>query len=123
LKPYGRLNLRTVYYQLPDEGSSKYDWYDVHVRQQSVPGKELGWSEWRVSDIYTWIDADYYNPEGFLSDYGPSTSYGPINRVSITFHSWSYQIPKTCTCDESDFSLELAKWHYDVNERDAGLQT
>ena len=41
-KPYGRLKVRTIYYKLMNDGSPQYDWYEVHVRQQSVPGKELG---------------------------------------------------------------------------------
>ena len=128
-KPYGRLNIRTLHYQLMNDGSSQYDWYNVHVRQQSVPGKELWNSEWRTSDMYTWIDADYYNPKGFLSDYAPTTTSGTTTvGVSIgvsvgvkeaqvsAFQSWSYTIPDVRVYDESDYSQELAKWRHDIAE-------
>ena len=58
-EPYGRLNVRTLYYKLMNYKSTTYDWYDVHVRQQSVPGKGL-WRDpdWRTADMYTWINAN-----------------------------------------------------------------
>ena len=124
-KTYGRLNVRTSYYKLMNDGSSQYDWYDVHVKQQSIPGKELGWSDWRTSDMYTWIDADYYNPNGFLSGYSPTTTSGATTvGVSIgvsagdegaqigASQSWSYTIPDVMVYDESDYSKELAKWRH-----------
>lgn len=129
-KPYGRLNVRTIYYKLINDGSTTYDWYDVHVRQQSVPGKEL-WSdsEWRTADMYTWIDADYYNSNGFLSDYAPTTTSG-TSTVGVSIgvsagedgaavsasQSWSYTIPDVFVHDQSDYSQELAKWWHDVAE-------
>jgi hypothetical protein len=131
-KPYGRLNIRTIYYKLINDGSSQYDWYDVHVRQQSVPGKELWNSDWRTADMYTWIDADYYNPNGFLSDYAPTTTSGTTTvSVSIgvsagedgaqvsVFQSWSYKIPDVRVYDESDYYQELAKWRHDIAENKA----
>ncbi|WP_297437744.1 hypothetical protein [Thermococcus sp.] len=129
-KPYGRLNVRTIYYKLINDGSTTYDWYDVHVRQQSVPGKEL-WSdsEWRTADMYTWVDADYYNSYGFLSDYAPTTTSG-ASTVGVSIgvsagedgatisasQSWSYTIPDVFVHDQSDYSQELAKWWHDVAE-------
>ncbi len=128
-EPYGRLNVRTLYYGLIDDGSSQYDWYDVHVRQQSVPGKELWNSGWRTADMYTWIDADYYNPNGFLSDYEPTTTSGTTTvDVAIGIpagergaegsapQSWSYTLPNVRVYDESDYSQELAKWRHDIAE-------
>jgi hypothetical protein len=129
-KPYGRLNVRTVYYYLMNDNSASYVWYDVHMRQQSVPGKEL-WSDsdWRTSDMYTWIDADYYRPEGFLFDYSPTTTSGSkTSTVTIgvsagdkgaqvsASQSWSYTISDVVVKDQSDFSQELAKWWHDVAE-------
>lgn len=129
-EPYGRLNVRTLYYKLMNDKSTAYDWYDVHVRQQSVPGKEL-WrdSDWRTADMYTWINANYYNPNGFLSDYAPTTTSGTTTvgvsvgvsagddgaQVSAS-QSWSYTIPDVVVHDESDYSQELAKWWHDVAE-------
>ena len=126
-KPYGRLNVRTIYYQPTSDGPSQYDWYDVHVKQQSVPGKELGWSDWRTAKMHTWIDADYYNPDGFLSAYEPTTTSGTTTvGVSIGIsvgeegaqvsasQSWSYTIPDVQVYDESDYSQELAKWIHSI---------
>ncbi len=75
-KPYGKLNIRTIYYKLYNDGSGKYDWYDVHVIQQSVPREEAWHSGWKTADMYTWVDADYYNSTYFLSKYSPTTTSG-----------------------------------------------
>jgi len=109
--------------------STQYGWYDVHVRQQSVPGKKLWNSDWRTADMYTWIDADYYNSGGFLSDYAPTTTSGTTTvGVSIgvavgddetqvsASQSWSYTIPDVRVYDESDYFQELAKWRHDIAE-------
>ncbi|WP_297073749.1 hypothetical protein [Thermococcus sp.] len=136
-KPYGRLNVRTIYYKLMNDGSSQYDWYDVHVRQQSIPGKELGWSDWRTARMYTWIKANYYNPNCFLSDYSPTTTSGTTTvGVSIgvsvgddgaqvsASQSWSYTIPDVQVYDESDYSQELAKWvHKIAPDKAVGMAT
>ena len=128
-KPYGRLNVRTLYYKLYNDGSGTYDWYDVHVRQQSVPGEELWDSGWKTADMYTWIDADYYQSDYFLSDYSPTTTSGATT-VSVSIgvsagedgaqvsasQSWGYTISDVVVHDQSDYSQELAKWWHDVNE-------
>ncbi len=87
-EPYGRLNVRTLYYKLYDDNSGTYDWYDIHVRQQSVPGEELWSSGWKTSDMYTWIDADYYQSNYFLSDYDPTTTSGATT-VSVSIGGFS----------------------------------
>jgi hypothetical protein len=128
-KPYGRLNIRTLYYKLYNDGSDTYDWYDIHVRQQSVPGEELWSSGWKTADMYTWIDADYYQSNYFLSDYSPTTTPGTTT-VSVSIgvsagengaqvsasQSWSYTIQDVFVHDQSDYSKELAKWWHDVDE-------
>gem|GEM_PF-2287602 len=128
-EPYGRLNVRTLYYRLYNDNSGTYDWYDIHVRQQSVPGEELWSSGWKTADMYTWIDADYYQSNYFLSDYSPTTTSGATT-VSVSIgvsageggaqvsasHSWSYTISDVVVHDQSDYSQELAKWWHDVNE-------
>ncbi|WP_457750806.1 hypothetical protein [Thermococcus sp.] len=136
-KPYGKLNVRTIYYKLINDGSSQYDWYDIHVRQQSVPGKELWNSDWRTSDMYTWIDANYHDQDGFLCDYEPTTTVGTSTvgvaigvvagvkdaQVSVS-QSWSYTTPDVRVYDEGDYSQELAKWWHDIAEDKAvGKQT
>ncbi len=128
-EPYGRLNLRTIYYKLLNDKSTEYDWYNAHIRQQSVPGKELWDSNWRTADMYTRIKANYYNSNGFLSDYAPTTTLGTTTvgvsigvsagedgaQVSVS-QSWSYTIPDVRVYDESDYSQELAKWRHDIAE-------
>ncbi|ASJ02698.1 hypothetical protein A3L09_05230 [Thermococcus profundus] len=79
--------------------------------------------------MYTWIDTDYYNSDGFLSDYSPTTTYG-VRAVTVSIgagagesraqasasQSWSYTIRDVVVHDQSDFSQELAKWWHDVAE-------
>ncbi|ANF22644.1 hypothetical protein [Thermococcus piezophilus] len=128
-EPYGRLNVRSLYYKLSNDGSYTYDWYSVHVRQQSVPGEYLWDSSWKTADMYTWIDADYYNSDYFLSDYAPTTTVGSTTvGVSIGVSagedgasisaslSWSYTLPDVVVYDQSDYYLELAKWWHNVDE-------
>ena len=118
-KPYGRLNIRTTYYKIIDDGSTAYDWYTVHVRQQSVPGEELWGSGWRTADMYTWMDADYYNSNGFLPDYAPTTTSGTASvgvSVLMRENAWSYSLPDVLVYDQSDYSLELARWWHDIPE-------
>lgn len=129
-KPYGRQNVRSLYYKLYNDNSSTYDWYDIRCRHQSVPGISKGWSgSWCTADMYTWIDADYYRSHYFLSDYGPTTTSGQTT-VGVTVGvsagekgasvsaslSWSYSVPDVFIYDQSDFYEELAKWWHDVDE-------
>lgn len=128
-QPYGRLNVRTLYYKLYNDGSGTYDWYNVHVRQQSVPGELLWNSGWKTADMYTWVDANYYRSGYFLSDYSPTTTSGASTvtvSVGVTAgtdgaqvsasQSWSYTIPDVVVYDQSDYSQELAKWWHNVDE-------
>lgn len=127
--PYGKLNLRTIYYLLMNDYSDQYTWIGLHFRQQSVPGIQSCSSDYKTADMYTWIDADYYDINNFLSDYDPTTTYGATS-VGITVGvyggqggvgvtatlSWSYIIPDVIIHDQSDYSLELAKWWHDIPE-------
>ncbi len=94
-----------------------------------MPGEELWSSGWKTADMYTWIDADYYQSNYFLSDYSPTTTSGATTvGVSIgvsageggaqvsASQSWSYTISDVVVHDQSDYSQELAKWWHDVNE-------
>lgn len=128
--PYGELNVRTLYYKLMNDYSDQYDWYAIHVRQQSVPGILSCSSDYKTSDMYTWIDADYYNSNNMLSDYDPTTTVGATtvgvtlgvtvssdNSATITVSlSWSYTVPDVIIHDRSDFNQELAKWWHDIDE-------
>lgn len=128
-KPYGRLNVATKYLKLYNDSSGDYDWYCIQCKHQSVPGISLGWGGWCTADLYTWIDADYYKKDYFLSEYQPTTTSGTSTvgvNVGVTAgskgssvsksRSWSYSIPDVNVVDNSDFSLRLAKWCHDVNE-------
>ena len=121
--------MRTLYYKLYNDNSGTYDWYDIHVRHQSVPGSQAWGNEWKTADMYTWIDANYYQSNYMLSDYQPTTTSGSTTvgvSVGVTAGeegasvssslTWSYTISDVVVHDESDYDLELAKWHHDVNE-------
>jgi hypothetical protein len=127
--PYGKMNVRTIYYRLYNDGSSSYDWYDVKFKHQSRPGYLEYSSVWRTADMYTWLDADYNYSSYFLSDYSPTSTSGSTSvgvSVGVTAGtdgasvseelSWSYSISDVVVADQSDFDTELAKWRHNVNE-------
>jgi hypothetical protein len=127
--PYGRMNVRTIFSKLYNDGSSSYDWFDIRFKHQTLPGSAIWSSGWRNADLYTWVDADYVNSSYFLSDYAPTTTQGASSvgvSVGVTAGadgasvnasiSWSYTITDVPVYDQSDFSQELAKWWHNIDE-------
>jgi len=134
---YGKLNLIRRWFKLKYDQSSTYDWYSLIMTTQSVPGHIAYDSDWRTADIWNWIDADYYGDPNKLIVYGP---YQTIGQEQVTYTigvaageqgaavtasmSRTYVVKDIEVYDESDFSLQLAKWWHNVNEqKDAGYYT
>jgi len=90
---------------------------------QSVPGHVAWGNDWRTADIWNWIDADYFGDPNVLIKYGPYTTIGQ-QTVSYTIGvvageqgaavtasiTRSYTVLDIEVYDQSDFSLQLAKW-------------
>lgn len=126
--PHGRLNVIVDIYKILNDHSSSRDWYFYHVQIQSVPGTVSYNSDWETSNHLG--NHDVWNPGTYrwLADYDPTTTDGFTtstvsasitisNRPAATFsYSDSYQIPYVKVIDQSDYSLERARWLHDFNE-------
>jgi hypothetical protein len=125
----GRLNLHKYYYKLINDGSSEYDWRDVKLSMQIVPGTVAYGSGWKndytdveitVDDMCNWLH---------LIDYDPTTTVGQTTisvNIGVTAGSegaavtasmsWSYSASDVEVLDSSDFYVELFKLRHEINE-------
>lgn len=136
-KPYGKINAKDALYQVIDDGNPNYNWFIYQFIDQIIPGDQLWNNEWRNNKLIQELDADAYDPLGFLSDYSPSTYVSATTKtttVTLGFSagkdkdgisvggsltigwSWSYQKPDIEIIDRSDFSDNLAKWENKINK-------
>ncbi|MEO0248155.1 MAG: hypothetical protein ABIN58_01175 [candidate division WOR-3 bacterium] len=116
----GQLNVIRTWYKLQDDGSSSYDWRNLEVSMQIVPGKVVYSSNWRNDDTWVSIDVNERKSHYQLIDYGPTTTSG---QSSITIDvgvqagqdgaavsasmSWGYSVSDVVVQDSSNFSTEL----------------
>jgi len=129
----GKVNQKIFLYKLKYDEVSNYDWYAIVWTIQAIPGHVAFNNDWRIMDIYNWVDGDRYKPYTKLIDYGPYSTQGQTtvtynigieagtNGAAVTAGiSQSYTITDINVHDQSDFSKELAKWWHDVNEDTVG---
>lgn len=115
----GRLNIHRTYSKLLDDGSSTYDWRDVKLTMQIVPGNEYRSNGW----LNNWTDAktvvNAVTTTNHLIDYKPTTTLGQSTisfNVGITAGSQgaaitasmggSYTVSDVRVQDSSDFYAE-----------------
>jgi len=136
-EPWGRINARDALYKVLDDGNPNYVWFVYRFIDQIIPGELIWGNGWRNNILAQLIDADYNDPTGFLSYYSPSTYVSAETKTksvelsisggkdkdgvsvggSLTIgYSWSYTKPDIEIIDQSDYSLELAKWENRINK-------
>lgn len=115
-EPYGRLNVRTTYYQLTDDGSSTNDWWTLEYQTEAIPGVHLYdqfFPAYKTYWVRSILDADdtYNNWE--LQDYEPAATDPSCSGnlgISVvgggTPISWSYDCKSSGVYNYSDYSLE-----------------
>jgi len=129
----GKVNQKIFLYKLKYDEVSNYDWYAIVWTIQTLPGHVAFNNDWRVMDIYNWVDGDRYKSYTKIIDHGPYSTQG---QTTVTYNigveagtegaaittgiSVSYTTADINIHDQSDFSKELAKWWHDVNEDTIG---
>ncbi len=91
--PYGQFSTRVTIYELSNDGSTTYDWYQYRTLDNIVPGKQL-WGSAYVNDF---ILAKYYpwQSSQALSDHDPLDDTTDPASVTLTVPppSFSYTFP------------------------------
>ena len=124
-QPYGRLNIRTTYYQLTDDGSSTNDWWTLEYQTEAIPGVHL-YNQFLPAYKTYWIesvlDADDTHSNFVLQDYDPSiTDSSCSSSIGVSMvgggmpASWSYDCKSAGVYNYSDYSQEKMDiyhlWH------------
>lgn len=114
-KPKGRLNIRTIYYILTDDGDSSKDWWTIEVNAETIPGVHLysHFPAYKTNYIRSLLDADRNYSSFRLSDYEPSQDDGwCTGSLAISMSgagvpaSWNYDCKSSAVFNNSDFSQE-----------------
>jgi hypothetical protein len=130
-KDKGQLNLHKYYYQLPNDGSDTWDWRNVELDAQVVPGKVEWGSTWHTDWVdtmlktnewqmgaYDWPRLLEYRPNTTPSDPTYSVTLGTTagtNGAAVTAsQTWSYPIQDITVEDSSSWSDERfqVRHHY-----------
>jgi hypothetical protein len=129
--PYGKLNIRTIYEKIANDGDPSYSYYAAHYILQSVPGRIAWGNYYHTSDMViqtvATVRPDY--PGQVLQTYKPTSSSGSytttaglqanVGTDSAGFSlgiSWGYTTDFVTIQDQSDYSLQKAQWLHDVRE-------
>jgi hypothetical protein len=130
-KIYGRLNILCNWKTLQNDGSSAYDWRDLALQVQTVPGvsPNLYKSTYRNADIWASVDVNEVVSSYMLVDYDPTTTSGASSvgvSIGVNFgdkgaavsasDSWSYSISDVVVHDQSDYYTGLASWWHDIDQ-------
>lgn len=124
----GRLNVKTVYSQANNDGSSTKDFWEVRYIAQILPAQLVnpggtGWG-WKNEDLWVLGDANSGVSTGLLKDYGPTTTIGASSAgIELTAstggggisRNWSYTASDVEVRDYSDFSKQSVQWWHNIN--------
>jgi len=123
--PHGGVDDNYVLFQLADDTSSTRDWFAIHHIFCMYPGCHVYGSNWR-NDYgrlkHDWSASDFGNPQ--LHDHDPMGTHTGTQTISVSLGpspalQWSYTQPEVTTLDESDSSIELARWKETFNSEAA----
>ena len=123
--PHGGVDNNYVLFQLADDTSSTRDWFAIHHIFCMYPGCHVYGSNWR-NDYgmlkHDWSASDFGNPQ--LHDHDPMGTHTGTQTISVSLGpspalQWSYTQPGVTTLDESDSSIELARWKETFNSEAA----
>ncbi|MEM2912407.1 MAG: hypothetical protein QW146_07880 [Candidatus Bathyarchaeia archaeon] len=133
----GKLNLIRSWYYVANEANPGRDYFALIMSTEVVPGTVAFGSDWRTSDVWNGIYANYVG-DGVLADHEPTTTEG-VHTVSYTIGvqvntegggsaivslSESYSCSDVKIRDLSESDEQHAYWWHDVNEgTDVGCYT
>lgn len=137
--PYGKLNIRTIYEKIANDCDPSYSYYAAHYILQSVPGRIAWGNHYHTSDmvIQSIANARSGYTGQILQTYKPTSSSGSYTttlglEANVGYGqagfslgiSWGYTTDFVTIHDESDYSLQKARWGHDVREdQNPGLNT
>jgi hypothetical protein len=123
-KDKGKINVTTTFYQLENDGSSKFDYWLIEFKLESVPGTIAYGSKWGTRAMYITLDADNGYSDYFLSEKSPSTTAtGGSGDVGVSLSlsgpevskSWSYGGDGVSIYEKGDKGEGTAKWTHDMD--------
>lgn len=85
MDPHGLLIIELFWYQLVNDQSNTYDWFNLVTEIASFPGRGLyPGSDWRTADFWNYVNASYFGDPNLLVAHGPSGDSGGSGNVTYS---------------------------------------